>query len=252
MPRVVLPGELSRETLIAIVAKVQGILYLDLSREGLEFWNPAKEWSGADVCDDIQDVLHEHGLVPGDEQDYCLPEGVVSGQTAAEQLIVCLDGGFVDEVYSSLPGVQTIVVDWGVADALPGDPKVLEVEAQDRCILGCVRAAAVTPLDEMAGTDLEALLVAAREQGFLPENPQRRAPQPAAGAQAGAAELIAWAQAQGLSPEDLDEAVHDRVAPLGSRINNEGLSAQIEFLAGQLGVEETRGLLAELVTAKTS
>jgi hypothetical protein len=252
MPRVVLPSELSRDSLVRIVARVQGILYLDMNREGREFWNPAKEWSGADVCDDIKDVLNEHGLVPEDEQDHCLPEDVASGQTAAEQLIVCLDGGLVEEVYSSLPGVQVIVVDWDVADAFPGDPKVLEVETQDRCIRGCVREAAVTPLDEAADTDLEALLVAAREQAFLPENPQLHAPQPAGGAQAGAAELTAWAQTQGLSPEDMDDAIHDRVETLGSRLNNEGLSAQIEFLVGQLGVEGTRSLMAELVTVKTS
>ena len=70
----VLSNELSREALEAIVAKVQGLLYLDMDRAGREFWNPAKEWGGADVCQDIQDVLHQHGLVPGEEQD-CMPTG---------------------------------------------------------------------------------------------------------------------------------------------------------------------------------
>jgi hypothetical protein len=104
---------------------------------------------------------------------------------------------------------------------------------------------------EAADTDLEALLVTAREQGFLPENPQLHAPQPAAAAEAGTDELIAWAQTQGLSPEDMDDVIHDQVETLGSRLNNEGLSAQIEFLVGQLGVEAARSLMAELVTVKT-
>lgn len=70
MSRLVLPQELSREVLVGIVSKVQGRLYLDLDERGTEFWNPGKEWSCCDVCQDVQDMLHEHGLVPGDEQAY--------------------------------------------------------------------------------------------------------------------------------------------------------------------------------------
>jgi len=45
-------------------------MYLDLDEHGTEFWNPGKEWSCCDVCQDIQDALHEHNLVPGEEQAY--------------------------------------------------------------------------------------------------------------------------------------------------------------------------------------
>jgi len=45
-------------------------MYLDLDEHGTEFWNPGKEWSGCDVCQDIQNALHEHDLVPGEEQAY--------------------------------------------------------------------------------------------------------------------------------------------------------------------------------------
>ena len=32
-----------------------------------EFWNPGKDWSCWDVCQDVQDLLYRHGLVPVDE-----------------------------------------------------------------------------------------------------------------------------------------------------------------------------------------
>ncbi len=68
-----LPHELSRDALLAIVAGVQGRMYLDMNREGREFWNPDKAWN-ADTCMEIQELLHQHGLVPGDEEVYNPPE----------------------------------------------------------------------------------------------------------------------------------------------------------------------------------
>lgn len=86
MSRLVPPTELSRETLTSIVSKVQGRMYLDLDEHGTEFWNPGKEWSCCDVCQDIQDLLHEHGLVPGEEQAY--EEAVTIPQGDAIQSLV--------------------------------------------------------------------------------------------------------------------------------------------------------------------
>jgi hypothetical protein len=59
-----------------IVARIQGRMYLDLDESGGEYWNPGKQWSCADVCQDIQDTLHRYDLVPSDEQPY---EEVASG-----------------------------------------------------------------------------------------------------------------------------------------------------------------------------
>ena len=58
---------LSREALVEIVSGIQARLYLDMDRTGREFWNPGKDWSCWDVCQDVQDLLYRHGLVPGDE-----------------------------------------------------------------------------------------------------------------------------------------------------------------------------------------
>jgi hypothetical protein len=60
-------GALSREALVEIISGIQARLYLDMDGTGREFWNPGKDWSCWDVCQDVQDLLYRHGLVPGDE-----------------------------------------------------------------------------------------------------------------------------------------------------------------------------------------
>ena len=86
MSRLITPSELSREVLVEIVSRLQSLLYLDMDRNGREFWNPAKEWGGADVCQDIQCVLYEYGLVPGEEQD-CVPTTTESPPTSTAALV---------------------------------------------------------------------------------------------------------------------------------------------------------------------
>jgi len=146
MSRLVLPVELSREALVEIVTRVQSQLYLDLKRDGREFWNAAKEWNGEDVCQAIQESLGQHGLVPGEEQECLQPEKASPATSAAE--------------------------------------------------------------------------------------------------------LVTWAESRGLSAEDLDEEIHDQAGVVASNLNNQGLSAQIEFLVQQFGSAEIRILLTELVSDK--
>jgi hypothetical protein len=241
-----LPQQLSRDALLAIVAGVQERMYLDLDDEGCEYWNPDKEWSGADICMEIQDLLHQHGLVPGDEEEYVPPPA----DDASEQLIICLDGGFVQDVYSSLPDMRVVVVDWDVADALPDDPKVLTAETPHGEVHAAVREADVIPIGEAVGTDLEAVIVAAREQDFLSADVPLRVPPTADLPENALAVLVTEATTQGVSSEDLDEAVHDAVSGLATKLNNDGLEAQIEFLMQRLGADETRRLLGACLVDK--
>ena len=64
---IVCAGELSREALVEIVSGSQMRLYLDMDGAGREFWNPGKAWNCCDACQDIQDLLRRHGLVPDGE-----------------------------------------------------------------------------------------------------------------------------------------------------------------------------------------
>ena len=61
-------SDLDHEQLVQIVESIQGFLYLDLDNRGTEFWNPDKEWSGADVCEHVAGLLGQHDLVPDSRQ----------------------------------------------------------------------------------------------------------------------------------------------------------------------------------------
>ncbi len=63
--------ELSHEQLVEIVARVQGLLYLDMDTEGREFWNADKSWT-PDTLDDIAGKLAECGLVPQGQRRNCV------------------------------------------------------------------------------------------------------------------------------------------------------------------------------------
>jgi hypothetical protein len=84
--RLVLASELPREALVEIVATAQSQLYLDTDGTGREFWNPAKDCSGWDVCQAIQEVMSRHGLVPGEEQD-CVPPAEASPAVSVDELV---------------------------------------------------------------------------------------------------------------------------------------------------------------------
>ena len=131
---------LTRDVLVEIVARIQGRMYLDLDENGGEFWNPGKQWSCCDLCQDVQDILHRPRLVPSVEQPY---EDKAAGE-----------------------GGDTV-------------------------------------------------------------------------------QLVEFAEASGLEPDDIDEIVRECVAATASAINNSGLWGQIEYLLDQLGHADTKMRLAE-------
>lgn len=46
-------------------------------------------------------------------------------------------------------------------------------------------------------------------------------------------------KARGLKAEDLDDLIHDVASEQASRVNNEGLEAQLEFLISRIGYDDT-------------
>ena len=69
MPYLVKPDRLPREALVQIVSRAQELLYLDRDADGRDIWNPAKDWSGWDVCQAMQESLNQFGLVPAEVQE---------------------------------------------------------------------------------------------------------------------------------------------------------------------------------------
>ena len=62
--------ELTESERLHIVQSIQQLLYLDEDDERVLFWNPDKQWSGAEVCQSITTLLDEHGLVPDRPQTF--------------------------------------------------------------------------------------------------------------------------------------------------------------------------------------
>lgn len=57
---------------------------------------------------------------------------------------------------------------------------------------------------------------------------------------AGVNELVVLATRRRVSPEQLDDQVHDAASEQAAEINNDGLDAQIEYLLARLGAKEVR------------
>jgi len=68
-----------------------------------------------------------------------------------------------------VPGIQVLVVDWDIAMAFPGEPGIVNVPVRDDFALACVSEMAVERLAQLAGTDVEAAIDAAYQQGVLCE-----------------------------------------------------------------------------------
>ena len=92
------------------------------------------------------------------------------------QLVINLNGGLVQDVFSSVPGLQVLVVDWDVEDSFPGEPGIVDVPLPDGPCQVCVSDLPVVSLGELAGTDAEAAIDAAHEQGVLRDADQACCP----------------------------------------------------------------------------
>lgn len=83
------------------------------------------------------------------------------------RVIVSVHGGLVQDVFCSVPDVQVLVVDWDVEGSFPGESGVVDVPLATGPCQACVTDVAATSLDELIGTDVEAAVNAAYQQGVL-------------------------------------------------------------------------------------
>jgi hypothetical protein len=90
------------------------------------------------------------------------------------QVIIEVDGGVVQNVFCSVAGIQVLLVDWDVEGSLPGEPGIVDVPLPHRSRHACISDVQVLPLDELAGTDIEAAIDAACEQGVLCDHDEAR------------------------------------------------------------------------------
>lgn len=91
------------------------------------------------------------------------------------RVIVSVHGGLVQDVFCSVSGIRMLVVDWDVDGSFPGEPGIVDVPLVTGRCQACMTDVAATSADELAGTDIEAAINAARQQGVLcDEHPSER------------------------------------------------------------------------------
>jgi hypothetical protein len=63
--------------------------------------------------------------------------------------------------------------------------------------------------------------------------------------------LVAKAEAAGLQAEDLDELVHELASSIAADINNDGMDAQLRYLAEEMGLPAAEKQLDEQIEARS-
>jgi len=76
------------------------------------------------------------------------------------EIVINVHGGMVQGVFASDELADAIVVDW---DVVPGDEGVIEVEHAGQPLQASVQHPIVEPLAHLAGSEMEAVIVAACE-----------------------------------------------------------------------------------------
>ena len=84
---------------------------------------------------------------------------------SANQLVIEVRGGLVQEVYSSQPDLDVILVDWDCDES--DSPQVVVIEAAQRRKQAYVVELPLQPLSALAGSELEQLFEAA-DRGVVP------------------------------------------------------------------------------------
>lgn len=83
------------------------------------------------------------------------------------QVVLNVHGGTVQDVFASIPDLQVVVVDWDT-DELE-TPALVDLSLDGRRCSAAVVEFPPSPLEELAGSDVEQAIDAACDQGVLCE-----------------------------------------------------------------------------------
>ena len=103
------------------------------------------------------DILEEYG-------NPTVGEFFVAKETAAtpaRTIVLDVSGGVLQDVFSSDPAISVILVDWDTEGCAPSDDGIVEIPDGQGSTLANVVEYPVSPLEELAGTEIEAALKAA-------------------------------------------------------------------------------------------
>ncbi|MBI3860744.1 MAG: hypothetical protein HY290_02490 [Planctomycetia bacterium] len=81
------------------------------------------------------------------------------------QVVLNVHGGIVQDVFSSIPELQVVVVDWDTGEDM--NPAQVDLVLDGRACSATVIDMPHSPLEELAGSDVEQAIDAACEQGVL-------------------------------------------------------------------------------------
>lgn len=85
----------------------------------------------------------------------------------APQIVLNVHGGLVQEIFASDDALELLIVDWDVAHADHLEPGVVAVPLAGRLAHAIVARPNPVPLTRLAGTDVQAAIEAAAQQGVL-------------------------------------------------------------------------------------
>lgn len=78
-------------------------------------------------------------------------------------MVICIQGGLIQEIYSDRQEVSVAVIDWDVWEGNDEDSRITRAERGGRRIQAHVGVHPVSALANLEGSDAEAILLASQE-----------------------------------------------------------------------------------------
>jgi hypothetical protein len=179
------PINLSREELAKIITEGIRILYGTRQEDGSWAYAADKEWSGADVCQELASLFNHFDLLPHVSHNNLgeNPCDFVNDQTKAFRkahpglgsvtadhcrTVVSICGGIIQDIYCSDPHARIVVIDWDTEGCEPSVNGIVEMrEPSGRNIYVYVADFHTQPMNNLSGTEIEEALGVANCQDIL-------------------------------------------------------------------------------------